>query len=35
MAPWNSVELIEMKHHINDATFSDAAARRLLDLLGK
>ena len=30
-----SVELIEMNHHINDATFSEAAARRLLDLLGK
>lgn len=34
-ATHGSVELIEMNHHINDATFSEAAARRLLDLLGK
>ena len=34
-ATHGSVELIEMDNHINDATFSEAAARRLLSLLGK
>ncbi len=29
------VEVIEMDNHVNDAAFAEAAARRLLELLGR
>jgi uncharacterized protein (UPF0261 family) len=34
-ATHGSVELIELDNHINDPTFAEAAARRLLELIGR